>query len=334
MVTIDSIRKPVLADLAAFDEVARGNFNAEGELLQEMLVHVLSSRGKGIRPVLTMLSAAINSPHEQIDGDGRRCSKRTYLAAMLVEMIHTSSLIHDDVLDSSDTRRGRPSVNAMWQSNNAVILGDYILARTLSIGMASAQYDLVSHLGAAIATLCEGEVLQNQHAERLDTTREDYLSIIHRKTASLLGLSASLGAMSVGADRRAVERMRRFGEALGMAFQIQDDILDYRRTADTGKPSNNDLREGKITLPLIEILERCDEAERSRIMELVRRCRDDQSAVDAVQAEVDARGGERLAAVTMRRYLERGMHYLSEYAESDCLSALLDLCAYVTERNR
>ncbi len=129
--------------------------------------------------------------------------------------------------------------------------------------------------------------------------------------------------------------MRRFGEALGMAFQIQDDILDYRRTADTGKPSNNDLREGKITLPLIEILERCDEAERSRIMELVRRCRDDQSAVDAVQAEVDARGGERLgAAVTMRRYLERGMHYLSEYAESDCLSALLDLCAYVTERNR
>ncbi len=140
--------------------------------------------------------------------------------------------------------------------------------------------------------------------------------------------------MSVGADRRAVERMRRFGEALGMAFQIQDDILDYRRTADTGKPSNNDLREGKITLPLIEILERCDEAERSRIMELVRRCRDDQSAVDAVQAEVDARGGERLAAVTMRRYLERGMHYLSEYAESDCLSALLDLCAYVTERNR
>lgn len=131
MVTIDSIRKPVLADLAAFDEFVRGNFNAEGELLQEMLVHVLSSRGKGIRPVLTMLSAAINSPHEQIDGDGCRCSKRTYLAAMLVEMIHTSSLIHDDVLDSSDTRRGRPSVNAMWQSNNAVILGDYILARTL-----------------------------------------------------------------------------------------------------------------------------------------------------------------------------------------------------------
>ncbi|MDE6861346.1 MAG: polyprenyl synthetase family protein, partial [Alistipes sp.] len=151
MVTIDSIRKPILSDLAAFDEFVSDNFNAEGDLLQEMLHHVLSSRGKGIRPILTMLSATINSPSSATDPSSERhCTKRTYLAAMLVEMIHTASLIHDDVSDSADTRRGRPSVNAQWQSNNAVILGDYILARTLSIGMSRAQYALMSYLGSAM----------------------------------------------------------------------------------------------------------------------------------------------------------------------------------------
>lgn len=335
MVTIDTIRKPILADLEAFDRFVNDNFSAEGDLLQQMLSHVLSSRGKGIRPILAMLSATINSPHAvRCDESGCRCSKRTYLAAMLVEMIHTASLVHDDVLDSSDTRRGRPSVNALWQSNNAVILGDYILARTLSIGMSSAQYDLISYLGSAMTTLCEGEVLQNQHTMRKDTSREAYFDIIYRKTASLLGVSASLGALSVGADREACERMRKFGEALGMAFQIQDDILDYRRTAHTGKPSNNDLREGKITLPLIEVLERSDESRRAELLDLLGRCNDDESAVDALQAAVDEADGTTLAATTMKRFLERAMHHLSKYPSSPSREALLDLCTYVAERDR
>lgn len=335
MVTIDAIRKPILADLAAFDEFVGDKFDAEGDLLQQMLAHVLSSRGKGIRPILTMLSATINSPLAEACGESeRRCSKRTYLAAMLVEMIHTASLIHDDVLDSSDTRRGRPSVNALWQSNNAVILGDYILARTLSIGMSSAQYDLVSYLGTAMATLCEGEVLQNQHSARMDTSREVYLDIIYRKTASLLGVCASLGALSVGAEREARERMQKFGEALGMAFQIQDDILDYRRAAHTGKPSNNDLREHKITLPLIEVLERSGEKRRAALIALLGRCHEDESAVDALQAAVDEGGGTALASVTMKRYLEHAMHHLSKYPPSPSRAALLDLCTYVAERDR
>lgn len=335
MVSIDAIRKPIIADLNAFDEFVRDNFSAEGELLQQMLVHVLSSRGKGIRPMLAMLSAAINTPGAASAGDTpRHCSKRTYLAAMLVEMIHTASLIHDDVLDSSDTRRGRPSVNAIWQSNNAVILGDYILARTMSIGMSSAQYDLIAHLGSAMSTLCEGEVLQNQHASRMDTTREAYFEIIYRKTASLLGLSASLGALSVNADDGTCDRMRKFGEALGMAFQIQDDILDYRRSSHTGKPANNDLRERKITLPLIEVLERSGESRRAELIGLLSRCHEDQSAVDALQAAVDDADGRGLAAEEMKRYLSRAMHHLSKYPPSPYRTALLDLCSYVAERDR
>ena len=224
MISIDDIRKPILADLEAFDEFVTQNFSAEGDLMQEMLSYALSSRGKGVRPILALLSAMLHiakEPAEGNEGKERRCTKRTYLAAMLVEMIHTASLIHDDVLDSADERRGRASVNAKWQSDMAIILGDYILARTMAIGMASAQYDLISYIGTAMATLCEGEVLQSQHAKNLDTKRDDYFTIIYQKTASLLGVSAALGALSVGANREEVDRMRKFGEAISCPQQNQ-----------------------------------------------------------------------------------------------------------------
>ncbi len=333
MITIDDIRRPISADLEAFDKFVADNFNAEGEMLQEMLTYALSSRGKGIRPILTMLSAltctaATYRPEE------RNCTKRTYLAALMMEMIHTASLIHDDVLDSADERRGKPSVNAKWQSNLAIILGDYILARTMSIGMASAQYDIVSYVGSAMAALCEGEVLQSQHAKSLDTTREDYFTIIYQKTASLLGVCAALGAMSLGAQREDVERMRKFGEAIGIAFQIQDDILDYNRQNNTGKPVNNDLREHKITLPLIEVIERKTEEERGAIIKLIERCNDDNEALDTLHNMVLNEGGIERATETMQAYLSRAMHLVSKYEDTPYRKALLDLCTFVAERDK
>ena len=338
MVTIDSIRKPISADMEAFNAFVNGNISAEGDLMHEMLTYALTSRGKGVRPMLTMLAASMitASGDESAESCGaeRHCSKRTYLAAMLIEMIHTASLIHDDVLDSADERRGRPSVNAKWQSDMAIILGDYILARTMSIGMASAQYDLVTYVGSAMATLCEGEVLQNQHAKSFDTTREDYYHIIQQKTASLLGVSSALGALSVGASREDVDRMRKFGEAIGMAFQIQDDILDYNRENNTGKPANNDLREHKITLPLIEVMERKSEEERGEIINLLKRCNEDESAVDALQKIVDENQGAELAAKTMQAYLARAMHLLAKYPDSPYRTALMNLCTYIAERDR
>lgn len=338
MVTIDSIRKPILEDMEAFNSFVSENISAEGDLMHEMLTYALTSRGKGVRPMLTMLAASMitASGNENTEecGKERHCSKRTYLAAMLIEMIHTASLIHDDVLDSADERRGKPSVNAKWQSDMAIILGDYILARTMSIGMASAQYDLVTYVGSAMATLCEGEVLQSQHAKSFDTTREDYYHIIYQKTASLLGVSSALGALSVGASREDVDRLRKFGEAIGMAFQIQDDILDYNRQNNTGKPSNNDLREHKITLPLIEVMERKSEQERKEIIDILKRCNEDESAVDAIQKIVDENGGAELAAKTMQAYLSRAMHLLSKYPDSPYRTSLMNLCTYIAERDR
>ena len=333
MITIDDIRRPISADLEAFDKFVADNFNAEGEMLQEMLTYALSSRGKGIRPILTMLSA-LTCTAATYRPDERNCTKRTYLAALMMEMIHTASLIHDDVLDSADERRGKPSVNAKWQSNLAIILGDYILARTMSLGMASAQYDIVSYVGTAMAALCEGEVLQSQHAKNLDTTRDDYFTIIYQKTASLLGVCGAIGAMSLGAQREDVERMRKFGEALGIAFQIQDDILDYNRQNNTGKPANNDLREHKITLPLIEVIERKTEEERGAIIKLVERCNDDNEALDTLHNMVHNEGGIERATETMQAYLSRAMHLVSKYEDTPYRKALLDLCTFVAERDK
>ena len=333
MITIDDIRRPISADLEAFDKFVADNFNAEGEMLQEMLTYALSSRGKGIRPILTMLSA-LTCTAATYRPDERNCTKRTYLAALMMEMIHTASLIHDDVLDSADERRGKPSVNAKWQSNLAIILGDYILARTMSLGMASAQYDIVSYVGTAMAALCEGEVLQSQHAKNLDTTRDDYFTIIYQKTASLLGVCGAIGAMSLGAQREDVERMRKFGEALGIAFQIQDDILDYNRQNNTGKPVNNDLREHKITLPLIEVMERKTEQERKAIIALIERCNDDNEALDTLHNMVHDEGGIERATETMQAYLSRAMHLVSKYEDTLYRKALLDLCTFVAERDK
>ena len=323
MVTLDAIRGPVAQELEEFDAFVRRNFKVENELLSGMVDYILSSRGKGVRPLLVLLSAALNAP-----AGGRGIGQRTYLAAMLVEIIHTASLIHDDVIDEADTRRGRASANAKWQSRNAVVLGDYLLARNMELGMRSGQYDLVSYVIASIATLCEGELLQSDRAERMEITRDAYLEIIYKKTASLLGISAGVGALSAGANREQVARMRRFGDALGMAFQIQDDILDFTRGAETGKPSNNDLREHKITLPLLLLLDRADAARRDELLALLARCREDEAAVDALQQAVEEQGGLQEASKVMQSYLQRATALLAEWPDGPLRSALVHLCAY------
>ena len=336
MVSLEAIRTPIASDIDAFEEFLKGQFSSDGKLMSEMLTHVLSARGKSVRPIIVMLTSALTSSanaRQWVEGE-RNCTKRTYLAAMMVEMLHTASLVHDDVIDNADMRRGRPSVNALWQSSNAVVMGDFLLARTMSAGMESAQYDLVSHIIGTVATLCEGEVLQSQHAADKNTTRQDYLEIIYKKTASLISVSASAGAVSVMASREDVEQMRRFGEALGMAFQIQDDILDYSRSAKTGKPSNNDLREGKITLPLIEVLEQCSPAEKLQLLDKLSQCATDDAAVDYIQNIVEVTGGLSMAARTMQSYIDRAVAILSKYEDSPYRTALINLCAFVAERDK
>ena len=336
MVSIDSIRTPIAADIEAFEEFIRGQFSSDGRLMSEMLQHVLSSRGKGIRPMIVMLTSILtSSANERVWVEGERnCTKRTYLAAMMIEMLHTTSLIHDDVIDESNLRRGKASVNARWQSHNAVLVGDYILARNMNIGLQSGQYDLLTHIIGAMATLCEGELIQSDHASKLDTSREHYFDIIYKKTASLFAVSASVGALSVGASREKIEAMRQFGKMLGMAFQIVDDILDFVPNNNTGKPAANDLRERKITLPLIEVLERVSEEEKAEIMRHLPLCAESEESVAYIQAKVAEYDGVGLARKTVQAYLAQAMSALSRCEESEYRNSLLALCEYVVERDR
>ncbi len=326
MSILDQIRKPIALDLEAFDNYVAEQFQSDNPLVDIMLQDAMSSRGKGVRPTLVMLCAALNSSAGIV-------SRRAWVAAMMVEMIHVASLIHDDVIDDADTRRGRPSLNALWQSKRAVLTGDYILAKNLSIGLSSGQYDIVSHIVKAIAILCEGEVIQDDCARRQAMTREEYLRIIAKKTASLISISASAGAMAAGASAKRVERMRYFGEAIGMAFQIQDDILDYTPSANTGKPTNNDLREGKITLPMLAILERGDETLNTQMMELLAQCGRNEDAVDELQKIVTENKGVDFAREVMSAYIAKATAILAEYPDSEYRSALMNLCVFITERN-
>jgi len=328
MITLDTIRKPIADDLKIFEDMVERNFRADDSPMAEMLRYALSSRGKGVRPTLVLLSAAANSP-------SGHAGKRAALAAMLVEMIHVASLIHDDVIDESHMRRGRESLNARWQSKNAVVAGDYILARTISIGMSSGQYDLVQHISGTIATLCEGEVVQSMHVKKCDTSRQDYLEIIYKKTACLIAVSASAGAMAAGAPKEKIDAMHRYGEALGMAFQIKDDILDYTAACEaTGKPSHNDLREGKITLPLIAVLEQSGEGRRRELLALLDRCREEDAAVEKLSRAVIEGGGTEAAARVMQSYLGRAAALMAGCEPSAARSSLVDLCAYVGQRDR
>lgn len=328
MTTLDQIRRPIESEIEEFNAFVRKNFSEEqGTLIGDMLEYVLSSRGKGLRPVVVMLAAGATSATGNF-------GKRTMLAAMLVEMIHVASLIHDDVIDESNLRRGRDSVNARWQSRNAVIIGDYILARNMNIGLQSGQYDLLTHIIGAMSTLCEGELIQSDHASKLDTSREHYLDIIYRKTASLFSVCGSVGAISVGASPDKVAAMRTFGKMLGMAFQIVDDILDFVPNNNTGKPAANDLRERKITLPLIEVLERVSEEERAEIMRQLPLCAESEESVAFIQAKVAEHKGVELARETVHAYLKRAMSALSVCGDSDYCKSLLALCEYVVERDR
>lgn len=328
MVTLDDIRRPIADRIEEFEIFVRNSFcEKEGTLMGDMINYILTSRGKGLRPMLTMLSAAAVSPSGSF-------GKRTMLAAMLIEMIHTASLVHDDVIDESDLRRGKASVNARWQSRNAVIVGDYILAKNMDIGLKSGQYDLLTHIIGNMAVLCEGEIMQSDHAGKLDITKDGYFDIIYKKTASLFGSCASSGAISVGAPRKVVESMHRFGEMIGMAFQIVDDILDYIPDNNTGKPSANDLKERKITLPLLETLERVTEDERKEIIEAVERCALDDNAVEFIRKKVEQTDGVIAARATLQRFLQRALSELSQLEETPYRQAMIDLCTFVAERDR
>jgi len=325
----DDIRRPILEETREYERFIARHMADSNEAVGGILNYILENGGKGFRPVTVLLSAALNAPSPE-----RGPGMRSYLGAMLVEMTHAVSLVHDDVIDESDMRRGKPSVRAVWGSRRAVIAGDMLLAKSFAIGLDSGQYDIVGYVTRGMTELCEGELIQSEQSRRLAMTREIYLDIIRKKTGTLFGVSAGVGALSVGAPRERVEAMRSFGEWVGMAFQIRDDILDYDTLTDTGKPACNDLREQKITLPLLVVLERADERRRAELLGLLAAAGSDSAAVERLRAAVVEGGGIEQAEEVMRALVARAQSLLYAYPVSEYHASLLALASLAANRGK
>jgi octaprenyl-diphosphate synthase len=275
-----------------------------------------------MRPMMVFLAAKLNGEFNQ----------RTYHAALTIELLHTATLVHDDVVDESFQRRGFLSVNAIWKNKIAVLVGDFILAKGLLWTIEHRDYDILQHISDAVRDMSEGEILQIEKARKLDINEEVYFEIIRKKTASLLATSAAVGACSVTTDAEKINRMKLFGEYAGIAFQIKDDLFDYQRTNIIGKPTGNDLREKKLTLPLIYALKNCHNGEKSRIINIVKSHKKTSENIREVSCFVESKGGFLYAEEIMQQYSEKALNLLSEYPASPVKTAMQEYVRYITAR--
>lgn len=327
MSTLDIIKKPLEQYLDEYEKFMRASLDNDNEFVGNVIDYVVSNRGKGIRPILSMLHAGVYS-------DPNHLGDRNFLAAMIVEMVHTASLVHDDVVDAAALRRGKPTVNVKWNSRVSVLMGDYILARSFSVGMESKHYDIVAFITKHVSALAEGELIQNDSSKHLSMTREKYLDIIYKKTATLMGASAGAGAMSSGASEEQIEMAWHVGLNMGMAFQIKDDILDYASQEQTGKPFCADLREHKITLPLLTVLERCDEPAQRMILSKIEMIDDDPEQINHLYELVVKENGIEESKKVMHEYIDRAREIVLSYPESEYRASLIELCDYIGARDK
>lgn len=328
MNVLAEIKAPLKEDFERYSEFMKTTLSSESEFVSDIVDYIIANAGKGIRPLLVMLFAGIHSP------SGVALGKRNYLAAVLVELIHTASLVHDDVVDESPTRHGKPTVNSVWNSKVSVLIGDYILAKSFSVGMQSGQFDIVSYISGSMAALAEGELMQSDTRDKMNITRERYLDIIYRKTATLLGVCCGGGALSANATSQQVTIARQIGLNLGMAFQIKDDILDYAPQGQTGKPFCADLREKKITLPLLAVMERGDELTKKLIITKLENIDENPDEVQHIYDIVVNGGGLSAAEEVMDDYLNAARSMIEVYPESEYRQSLLMLCDYIGAREK
>jgi len=321
--TLNDIRRPVEVELEAFRQYFRSAMKNRVYLLDKVVQYLLRKKGKQLRPVLVLLTA-------------RACggiTESTHRAAALVELLHTATLVHDDVVDEADQRRGAFSINALWKNKVAVLLGDFLLSRGLLLALDHKEYALLHIVSDAVRRMSEGELLQIEKARKLDIDEETYFTIISDKTASLIAACTACGAQSAGANEEMQTAMRSFGEELGMAFQIRDDLFDFG-VKDVGKPLGIDLQEKKMTLPLIHALSQADEGEKKEIMRVVRRKRKSQMDVEKVRAFVGTHSGIEYATRTMMQHADNAMEIVLSLPESDARSALADLVRFTVTREK
>jgi octaprenyl-diphosphate synthase len=324
MSALTGIKKPVVNEMAEFEAYFSRKMRSKIPLLNIILNYILRRKGKQMRPLLVFLTARLNG----------EIVESTYIAATCIELLHTASLVHDDVVDDANERRGSLSINALWNSKIAVLLGDYLLSTGMHICVENSRYDMLEIISEAVKSMSEGELLQLQKARKLNIKEEDYFKIIISKTAALLAACTACGARSVSDDAETIQLMKELGENIGIAFQIRDDILDYEGTGITGKIVGNDIKEKKITLPLIYALENSANSKRRHIINIVKSRKKTKSEISEVISFVIEYGGLDYAELKMNQYRDKALAILDSYADSEVKESLREFVQYTTSRKK
>lgn len=321
--SLETIKKPIAAELDVFEDRFRDAMRSKVPLLDKITWYIVQRKGKQVRPMLVLLSA-------RLFGD---INEGSYTAASLVELLHTATLVHDDVVDDSNERRGFFSINALWKNKVAVLVGDFLLSQGLSLSVKNGQYRMLAIVSQAVQEMAEGELLQMEKARRLDIKEEIYHEIIRQKTASLIAAACCVGAISTAPDEETIQRMWLFGEKTGMAFQIRDDLFDFGDD-DVGKPLGIDIKEKKMTLPLIYTLANSDRSTRRFILNIVKNESHKADRVAEVINIVRQGGGIGYAREAMYRYRQEAFDLLDAAPDSPARQSLKDLLVFVTERKK
>ncbi|MCX6284622.1 MAG: polyprenyl synthetase family protein [Bacteroidetes bacterium] len=324
MTTLSDIKQPIREHIESFEKSFMASMKSPVPLLDTVTRYILKRKGKQMRPMFVFLSAGLHGP----------INESTYTAASMIELLHTATLVHDDVVDDSNLRRGFFSINALWKNKIAVLVGDYLLSKGLLVSLEKDEFRLLKIVSDAVREMSEGELLQIEKARRLDIEEEVYFEIIRKKTASLIASCCATGAATTTNDRDIQQKMWQFGELAGTAFQIRDDLFDYEKHNATGKPGAADIREQKMTLPLIYLLKQSARGVKRHIISTVKNHHNDQKRVAELIAKVESAGGLKYAHEKMLEYRGRALDILEGFPDNEYRKSLKQLLMYSTEREK
>jgi octaprenyl-diphosphate synthase len=324
MIKLDEIRKPVAPEMKEFNARFKNSISGNIPLLNLVTSFVLKRKGKQMRPLFVFLTSKMTG----------EITPSTYNAASLIELMHTATLVHDDVVDDSNERRGAFSVKAIWKSKIAVLMGDYLLAKGLLLAVENKEYDLLEIVSNASREMSEGELLQLQKSRSLNIDIDTYYEVIRKKTASLIASCTESGAKASGASDKVVKKAYHMGINIGMAFQIKDDLFDYQENGLIGKPAGNDIKEKKFTLPLIYALNQADKAHSRSIIRKIKRGSSKQQLVNEVVQFVKENGGVEFASEKMQEFKQKAMDTLDSFPDTAARKSLKDLVEYTVSRKK
>jgi len=325
MKIVEQLKHPIVKEMELFEEKFSSAMRSHVALLNRITYYIVNRKGKQMRPMFVFLVA------KMLEKNG--VNERSYRAASVIELIHTATLVHDDVVDESYQRRGFFSINALWKNKIAVLVGDYLLSKGLLLCIDHKDFDLLEIISVAVREMSQGELLQIEKTRRLDIDEDIYKEIIRQKTATLVASCCALGAASVHASTEVVEQMRSFGENIGMAFQIKDDLFDYGKQK-IGKPTGIDIREKKMTLPLIYVLNTCSEKDKKWLLQSVRHHNKNKKRVKQVIAFVKNHGGLEYAIAQMHAFKNKALEQLHTFPQDEFRDALEEMVRYVIERKK